>query len=77
MIKAATATTRAEIVRRSLARRPVRAMFTVISLPGNAQRPFGRIGKALEESPLFRLCGRKLATGYPERYCTCVNDRRN
>src|ERR1700730_2304361 len=77
MIRAAMAKASAGIMRRSLARRAVRAMITVISFSGGAQRPFGRIGKALRESPLFRLCGRKLAAGYPERYCTSVNGDRN
>src|ERR1700733_11489909 len=51
MTRAAVAMTRAEIMRGSLARRAVQAMFTVISFSGDAQRPFGRIGKALEEVP--------------------------
>jgi hypothetical protein len=51
MIRATMATARPEIMRRRLARRPVRAMFTVISFSGDAQRPFGRIGKALKKIP--------------------------
>ena len=51
MTKAAMATARAGITRRGLARRAVLAMFTVISFSGDAQRPFGRIGKALKKIP--------------------------
>jgi len=48
MIRAAKAMTSAEIMKRSLPRQMVRAMFTVISFSGDAQLPFGRIGKALK-----------------------------
>jgi hypothetical protein len=43
MIKAAMATARAAMMRRSLACCAARAMFIIISLSGNAERPFGRM----------------------------------
>jgi hypothetical protein len=58
-------------------RRAVRSMFTVFSFSGDAQRPFGRFGKALKESPLFRQCGGKRAVRYQKRHCIPVDDYRN
>jgi hypothetical protein len=43
MIRAAVATARAGIIRRSLACCAARATFTVISFSGNAERPFGHM----------------------------------
>ena len=43
MIRAAMATARAGMMRRSLACCAARAMFIVISLSGNAERAFGRM----------------------------------
>src|SRR5690348_13213070 len=53
MIKAAMATARAAIMRRSLARCAARTMFIVISFSGNAERPFGRMRGDNWQVPCF------------------------
>src|SRR5690348_6262359 len=71
--RAAMATARAGMMMRSRARCAARAMFIRFSLSGDDERRFGCVEGRYQASPLFRLCGGKLAVGYPCRYCTSVN----
>src|ERR1700685_839888 len=76
MIRAAVATSNAGIMRRSLARRAVRMMFTVISSSGECRASVRSHRKALKQSPVLTIWP-GLTAGYPGRYCTSVNDHRN
>src|SRR5580658_2874002 len=72
MIRAAMARARAGMMRRSLAWRAARAMFTVSSLSGDAERPFGRIRGANGQVPGSTV-RQETGSGYPQRHCTSVN----
>src|ERR1700722_19613001 len=70
--RAAMATASAGMMRRNLAWRAVRAMFTVSSLSGDAGRPFGRIRGDNRRFPASTL-RQETSVGYPQRHCSSVN----
>src|ERR1700746_1431251 len=78
MIRAAvvTARARAGMMRRSLAWRAARTMFTVISFSGGAGRPFGRIRGVNRQVPCSTV-RQEAGSGYPQRHCTSVDGARH
>src|SRR5579859_7346603 len=75
MIRAAMATARAGMMRRGLAWRAARAMFTVSSLSGDAERAFGRMRGVNRQVPDSTV-PQETIVGYPQRHCSSVNSTR-
>ncbi len=70
MIRAAMATPSAGIMRRSLARRPVRAVLTVISFSGGCPASVRSPWKGVKRKPPVPTVRHETRSGYQEHYCT-------
>src|SRR5260370_6758386 len=76
MIRAAVATARAGMMRRSLACCAARAMFTVISFSGECRASVRSHGEALTGKSPVSTVWQETGSGYPQRHCTSVNGAR-